>query len=508
MAVRTGFTFSYGGIPEGEARRSSGEQPLRILIMGDFSGTGGAEGAGGGALDGSGPLRVTAIDVDNLDQVMSALEPRLSTAAAGDGVLRFRCIDDFHPDELSGRLPRLAELGALRRRLLDSDTFESAAAELRAQHGLVPDADDSKAGGPIAEKAGESDADTLERLLGQPAGSGRAPAAASAADEFIRNLVARHVVADKPHRQAYLDAVDTLAADIMRSLLHDPRFQSLEALWRGIHRLVSNLETDETLQLGLLDVSKQALQADLAADGQDPLHSTFGRRMARLNHEGVGGGAWSLIVGCYEFDASAQDLGLLTVLGTVAGGIGVPFLAAASPRLAGFPDLLAASGPSDWVAPALPEWQALRASEQGHWIGLASPRVLLRLPYGDAGEVCDVFRFEEMPGVPEHGALLWGSPALACAQAVGLAFREGGWSRDLVVAGDLADLPALTYTRDGESALYPCAERFLGERAGQSLYDGGCICVLSHKNRNAVRVAPLRSVHADGRLLPVGSAVR
>ncbi len=68
--------------------------PMRLLVLGDFSGKPVAERP---------PLAdrpTQRVDRDNLDDVIQRLAPRLTLAA---GELRFEQIDDFHPDALYTR---------------------------------------------------------------------------------------------------------------------------------------------------------------------------------------------------------------------------------------------------------------------------------------------------------------------------------------------------------------------------------------------------------------------
>ena len=74
----------------------SNRGPMRLLVMGDFSGQPSATRK---------PLAERAtqrVDVDNLDAVMGRLGPRLALPAAELG---FAGLDDFHPDTLYARLP-------------------------------------------------------------------------------------------------------------------------------------------------------------------------------------------------------------------------------------------------------------------------------------------------------------------------------------------------------------------------------------------------------------------
>lgn len=438
MPGRLEFEFS---APPPGARARAPRGARRLLLLGDFSGRPAAERR---------PLadRPThQVDIDNLDAVLARLAPRIGSGA---GEAEFVELEDFHPDALYARL----------------DLFQS----LREARRAPP------------QKA----ADLLGALLG--GGAGAAPAAAPAApaaggiDELIRRVVAPHVVPDtRAETAAYLAAVDAAIAEQMRQLLHDPAFQALESAWRGVHWLVSRLELDETLQLHLFDVTRDELLADVVAAEGRLADTGLYRALADRWRNVPGGEGWSLLAGLYRFGGSDADVGLLAALGLVASQAGGPFVAQGDEALA--------------VAPT-EGWQALRRSEAAPWIGLAAPRLLLRLPYGKATDPVAAFAFEEFAGAPVHEHFLWGGPALAVALLAG----RGGDSQQI------DDLPAYTFTRDGERELQPCAEHALGEAAGQALLAAGLMPLMSHRHRNAVTVMRLQTVADPATALPLSAA--
>src|SRR5436305_2056444 len=93
-----------------EERRETPEQeedtPFRILVAGNFSG---------------GTSRVRKpllIDRDNFEQVMALYGPELRLEFAKTPVqIRFRELDDFHPDVLFDRLPPFRAMRDLRKQL-------------------------------------------------------------------------------------------------------------------------------------------------------------------------------------------------------------------------------------------------------------------------------------------------------------------------------------------------------------------------------------------------------
>ena len=456
MAGRMEFEFTFRGQKRAPSF-GSGEAKLRILLAGDFSGRGGR-----GASEPTPDLArrpLLRIDLDSFDQVMAKLAPRLVLAPAVDDrppdTLAFAALDDFHPDRLCQRLEVFAGFRALRERLLDPGTFAQAAAALE----------------PAAPQAAPAvPADTLERLLG-----GRPKVASEGGDigAFLQKVVAPHITPAPDARQPRLvAAVDEAAGHHLRGLLHAPAFQELEAAWRAAHRLVSSVE--EETSVFLLDVSRLELMADLAGN---PDGSGLHRRLTEP------AASWSLLVVDETFGAGPEDVALLSALGAVAAQVGAPVLAAADPHL-------------DWSAldgEAAARWQSLRQSPQASAIGLALPRWLLRLPYGEKTDAIESFPFEELTA-RTHEHYLWGNPAIACALLAAAAFRQNGADMQLGDVLELDDLPAHTYREDGEAHLQPCAEVFMPERVSTALIGRGLMPFVSARDRNSARLARFQSI--------------
>ena len=269
------FDFGFGRA----GRPRDDDEPMRLLVLGDFSGKPAAERP---------PLAtrpIARVDVDTLDDVMKRLAPRLSVPS---GEIQFAQLDDFHPDRLYTRL----------------ELFQ----------GLREARSNPQVGS----------GDLLGRLLGKsPEPTTPVATPADGLDALIRNIVAPYIVKDtSDQNKAYLTAVDAAIEEQMRTLLHAPAFQSLEAAWRGVQWLISSLELDENLQLHLFDVSREELLADIVG-AQGKLAETGLYRALVDRWRGVPGGqGWSVLVGLLDFGPSNSDIGLLAALGLdgVTGG--------------------------------------------------------------------------------------------------------------------------------------------------------------------------------------------
>ena len=147
-------------------------------------------------------------------------------------------------------------------------------------------------------------------------------------DYWLKSLVAPYVLADTAHeQQQFIAAVDAATAEQMRRVLHHPAFQALEANWRGIARLATELETGERVQVFLLDAPREELVEDMGAAGDDPKRSGLYRHVCGPETDTPDGERWSLIVGDYAFSPGAEDVRLLAQLGALAAQAGASLLA-------------------------------------------------------------------------------------------------------------------------------------------------------------------------------------
>src|SRR2546423_1159705 len=172
---------------------------------------------------------------------------------------------------------------------------------------------------------GESDADTLSRLVGMQT---VAPAPRSgeqaSLDALIAKAIAPHIVPDAPHQALYLAQLDASIGDEMRAILQHPDFKALEALWRGAHWLVSSLNTDEQLKLYVLDVSRDELLADMQEARANVESSGLYRLLAERARDEARGEPWSLISSDLAFWLGSEDVELLAFLGVIASQAGRP----------------------------------------------------------------------------------------------------------------------------------------------------------------------------------------
>lgn len=479
------FDLRFGGARGGNAIPG---RPFRILVVGDFSGRGSR-----GQVDVPTARRTFAFDCDNLEDLPGRVGASLQLDDGEPGTsplgLTFSELDDLHPDRIYQQVGTFGRLRDLRKRLLGSATFDEAASELRDI--LALPAGDPVPAGPETTVPPPEAGNDFARLLGQEAAASvrtsPAPGSEASVRALIRDLVAPHIVQEAdPRQDQMVAAVDEAASAQMRGILHHPDFQAFEAAWRGAEFLVHNVETDEELELHLLDLSRAELAADL--DRGRELEQTELYRV--IVHEACkipGAFPWTLIVGLHGF--STADAALLNRIGGLAAVGGAVFLGGLAYDPSASPEGQVEGGEA---------WQALRQSPSAAAVGLAVPRVMMRLPYGARTEQLDRFDFEEMAGGPRQAGYLWGTSAVACACMLAQAYSEQGWGFSPGAVNQIGGLPLHVYKEDGESKMTPCAEGWLSDGDAEDLIAAGIIPVMSIRGRDAVRVEQFVALSGSG----------
>lgn len=463
------------------------DTPFRILVLGDFSGDKSRNRAT------TTPLlagrRPIPVDRDTVDDVIGHLAPRvvLERASGDDVVVRIASIDDFHPDHLYDSLPLFASLKAMRARLVNPATFADAARELtytRADDAFADLSAHSESASPTPRPG-----HVLDAILGEPIGDDREPGG-DALQALIQRAIAPHLVpAADPRQDAMIAQVDRAIANAMRAVLHHRSFQAMEAAWRSVWSLARRLETDDHLQIHVLDVSAAELVADLGKD--DALERSA---LWRTIVDGSQGAPWSLLVGAFTFGWDDADLEILSKLGQIARRAGAPFLAGAAPRLAGAQAFDPTSDASQWSTRGIPAWESLRASPEAAYLGLAAPRFLARLPYGAGGEECDRLEFEELGPPYDHADFLWANAAFACAVLLAQSFSAAGWRMRPGSRRELTGLPYVVLRTNGSVEAKPCAEALLTERSSNRMMECGVMPLASLKDQDAALLVRFQSI--------------
>jgi type VI secretion system protein ImpC len=290
---------------------------------------------------------------------------------------------------------------------------------------------------------------------------------------------------------AIIAALDKKLTEQINQVLHHPDFQQLEGAWRGLHYLVNNTETDETLKIKVFNISKNELGKTLkkykgTAWDQSPVF----KKIYEEEFGQFGGEPYGSLVADYHFDHSPPDVALLTEMAQVCAASHTPLITGASPTLFQMEswqqlndrrDLTKIFGTPEYAA-----WRSLRESEDSRYLGLCLPRYLARLPYGSKTDPVEEFDFEESVDGSEHNKYCWANAAYAMATNITRSFKEYGWCtsiRGIESGGAVEGLPTHSFpTEDGGVDMKCPTEIAIGDRREAELAKNGFMPLIHKKN--------------------------
>jgi len=290
--------------------------------------------------------------------------------------------------------------------------------------------------------------------------------------------------------QGIIAAIDAKLTEQVNAIIHQEQFRTLEGSWRGLHYLINNTETDETLKIRVMNISKKDLGKTLkkykgVAWDQSPLF----KQMYEQEYGTIGGEPFGALVGDYSFDHSPPDVEILSGMAQIAAAAHAPFFAAAAPKLMNMESWRELSDPRDltkiFQTADYAPWRSLRESEDSRYIGLTMPRNLSRLPYGAKTSPVEEFAFEEDVEGADHNKYVWSNAAYAFAVNINRSFKLYGWCARIrgVESGGLVEgLPCHTFPTDDGGVDMKCpTEIAITDRREAELAKNGLMPLLHRK---------------------------
>lgn len=296
--------------------------------------------------------------------------------------------------------------------------------------------------------------------------------------------------------------LDELLSNQLNQILHAPEFQSIEGTWRGMHYLVDQTETSETLKIRVLNVSKRELLTDLKTASEFDQSAVF-KKIYEEEYGTLGGKPYGVLIGDYNFGRGPEDMEVLEKMSNVAAAAHAPFISSPSPELFGWKDFTELAGPRDLAKifdnELYTRWKSFRESDDSQYVGLVMPHILMRLPYGQDSITVDEFNYEEKVDGKDHSKYLWGNAAYAFVARMTNAFAMYEWCAAIrgVEGGGLVEgLPAHTFTTDdGDIALKCPTEIAITDRREAELSKLGLIPLCHNKGTDKAAFFGAQSVH-------------
>ncbi|MBS0197455.1 MAG: type VI secretion system contractile sheath large subunit [Planctomycetes bacterium] len=304
--------------------------------------------------------------------------------------------------------------------------------------------------------------------------------------------------------EAMIAAIDRKLSEQVNAIIHHADFQALESSWRGLAHLVNNTETDETLKIRVMNISKKDLAKTISkfkgtAWDQSPLF----KKLYEEEYGMPGGQPYGALVGDYYFDQSAPDVEILSGVAQICAAGHCPFMSAANPALMNMESWQELSNPRDLTkifgGPEYAAWRSLRESEDARYLGLVMPRVLSRQPYGAKSNPVEEFAFEEDTSGAKHDKFTWMNAAYAMAVNINRSFKTYGWCariRGTESGGMVEGLPVHTFpTDDGGTDMKCPTEIAITDRREAELAKNGFMPLSHYKNSDYAVFMGAQSLH-------------
>jgi type VI secretion system protein ImpC len=304
--------------------------------------------------------------------------------------------------------------------------------------------------------------------------------------------------------EAIIAEIDRKLSEQVNAIIHHADFQQLEGAWRGLSHLVNNTETDETLKIRVLNISKKDVGKTIkkfkgTAWDQSPLF----KKLYEDEFGTPGGEPYGCLVGDYAFDHSAPDVEILAGMAQIAAAAHAPFISGTSPKLMNMDSWQELADPRDLTkifgTAEYASWRSLRESDDARYIGLAMPRVLSRLPYGAKTNPVEDFAFEEDTGAADHSKYTWMNAAYAMAVNINKAFKLYGWCsriRGAESGGMVEGLPVHSFPTDDGGVDMKCpTEIAITDRREAELAKNGMMPLSHWKNTDYAVFVGAQSLH-------------
>lgn len=291
--------------------------------------------------------------------------------------------------------------------------------------------------------------------------------------------------------ESMIAELDRKMSEQINLILHHDDYQRLESSWRGLDYLINNTETDEMLKIRVMNISKKELHKTLKRyKGVSWDQSPLFKQIYEQEYGQLGGEPYGCLVGDYYFDHTPPDVELLNQMAEISAASHAPFITAPSPSLLNMDSWQELSDPRDLTkifgTPEYAGWRSLRESEDSRYIGLAMPRFLARLPYGESTNPVEEFAFEEDVEGTDHGKYSWANAAYAMATNINSAFKHYGWCsriRGVESGGAVEGLPTHTFPTDDGGVDMKCpTEIAISDRREAELAKNGFMPLIHKKN--------------------------
>ena len=309
---------------------------------------------------------------------------------------------------------------------------------------------------------------------------------------FIEEATKVGVTVDGNAKRAIAEriaALDGLISAQVNEVLHNEKFQKLEASWRNLSKLVQENQLSGSMKVRVFNCHRKEIARDFSrAAGFDQSH--FFKSVYESEYGTLGGSPYSFLVGDMEFGRSPMDIQFMRDMAAVASMAHAPFIASAAPGLLDLDSFTELDRPIDiakiFETTEMGAWNSLRDSSDSRYLVLTAPRTLVRQPWGPDSAPVEEMNFDEEVDGSDHSKYLWGPSSWAMAGQIMKSFAEYGWPsaiRGTESGGKVSNLPLHTFPSLSGSQITKCpTETQITDRREKELSDQGIISLCHARN--------------------------
>ncbi len=286
--------------------------------------------------------------------------------------------------------------------------------------------------------------------------------------------------------------IDHLINDQVNAIIHQKKFQTLEASWRGLWYLAVQADGTKNIKIKLLDINWAEVTRDISRSLEFDQSQLF-RKIYNEEYGSPGGEPYGVLIGDYEISHKTSsnhiydDISTLDGMSQIAAAAFAPFICSASPELFGLDDYSTLGHPlnlhSIFAQKEYIKWRSFRAKHDSQFVGLTLPHILMRLPYRKTpGSYKGLFFYEQCKTEGREN-YCWGNAAYAFAAVMIREFANVGWfghirgvPRNEIGGGLLTNLPCDNFETEAQDiAIKPVTDVIITDIKERELSDLGLV---------------------------------
>jgi type VI secretion system protein ImpD len=286
--------------------------------------------------------------------------------------------------------------------------------------------------------------------------------------------------------------IDHLINDQLNIIIHDRRFQALEASWRGLWLLACEADGVRNIKIKVLDINWKEVSRDISRSLEFDQSQLF-KKIYSDEYGTPGGEPYGALIADYEITHKSSpshqydDIETLEGLSQVAAAAFAPFVAAASPALFGLDDFSTLAYPLNlqniFSQPEYTKWRSFRSKPEAQFTGLVLPRILMRLPYRKSAGSFKGLYFRELNRNNDNRGYCWGNAVYAFASILIREFASVGWfghirgvPRNEIGGGLVTSLPCDSFVSGNDGIVHkPVTDVIISDVKERDLSDFGFI---------------------------------